>query len=64
MGTIYLLHFDQRLGRNQHYLGWTMNPDQRLEDHRAGRGGKTTARFRAAGIGFELAARWSGSQDD
>jgi predicted GIY-YIG superfamily endonuclease len=64
MGTIYLLHFDQKIGRSQHYLGWTSNLDHRLEDHRAGRGGKTTARFRAAGIGFELAAQWSGSQDD
>jgi predicted GIY-YIG superfamily endonuclease len=64
MGTIYLLHFDQKIGRSQHYLGWTSNLDQRLEDHRTGRGGKTTARFRAAGIGFELAAQWSGSPDD
>ena len=64
MGTIYLLHFDQKIGRSQHYLGWTRNLDQRLEDHRAGRGGKTTARFRAAGIGFKLAAQWSGSPDD
>jgi predicted GIY-YIG superfamily endonuclease len=64
MGTIYLLHFDQKIGRSQHYLGWTRNLDHRLEDHRAGRGGKTTARFRAAGIGFELAAQWSGSPDD
>ncbi|MBZ5613401.1 MAG: hypothetical protein LAO23_05280 [Acidobacteriia bacterium] len=64
MGTIYLLHFDQKIGRSQHYLGWTRNLDQRLDDHRTGRGGKTTARFRAAGIGFELAAQWSGSPDD
>jgi len=64
MGTIYLLHFDQKIARSQHYLGWTRNLDQRLEDHRAGRGGKTTARSRAAGIGFELAAQWSGSPDD
>lgn len=64
MGTIYLLHFDQRIGRSQHYLGWTRNLDQRLDDHRAGRGGKTTARFRAAGIGFELAAQWPGSPED
>lgn len=64
MGTIYLLHFDQRIGRSQHYLGWTRNLDQRLDDHRAGRGGKTSARFRAAGIGFELAAQWPGSPED
>lgn len=64
VGAIYLLHFDVRIGRSQHYLGWTTNLVQRLEDHRAGRGGKTTARFRAAGIGFELAAQWPGSPDD
>jgi len=64
VGAIYLLHFNRRIGRSQHYLGWTTNLVQRLEDHRAGRGGKTTARFRAAGIGFELAAQWPGSTDD
>jgi len=63
-GTVYLLHFEQRLGRCRHYLGYTTNLVQRLEDHRLGRGGKTTARFRAAGIGFELAAQWPGSPDD
>ena len=64
MGTIYLLHFEKRLGRRRHYLGYTTNLEQRLKDHRLGRGGKTTARFRAAGIGFELAAQWAGSPDD
>jgi predicted GIY-YIG superfamily endonuclease len=64
MGTVYLLHFDQRLGRCRHYLGYTTNLEQRLEDHRMGRGGKTTARFKAVGIGFKLAAQWAGSRDD
>jgi len=63
-GTVYLLHFRQRLGRSRHYLGYTTSLERRLEDHRLGRGGKTTARFRAAGIGFELAAQWPGSPDD
>jgi predicted GIY-YIG superfamily endonuclease len=64
MGIVYLLHFDQRLGRSRHYLGYTTTLERRLKDHRLGRGGKTTARFRAAGIGFELAAQWPGSPDD
>ena len=64
MGIVYLLHFDQRLGRRRHYLGYTSKLEQRLEDHRLGRGGKTTATFRKAGIGFELAAQWPGSPED
>ena len=64
MGIVYLLHFDQRLGRRRHYLGYTTTLERRLKDHRLGRGGKTTALFRKAGIGFELAAQWAGSPED
>ena len=64
IGTIYLLHFDQKMAGRQHYLGWTTNLERRLGHHRAGQGGRTTARFHAAKIGFQLVATWTGTRED
>ena len=63
-GTIYLLHFDQRMAGRQHYLGWTANLQRRIGYHRAGQGGRTTARFHAAKIGFQLVATWTGTREE
>ena len=61
---LYLLHFDQPLNGRQHYLGWTEDVPRRLEEHRKGQGGKTTAAYKKAGIGFTLAASWPGTKGD
>lgn len=61
---LYLLHFDRPLNGRQHYLGWSENVPRRLEEHRKGQGGKTTAAYKRAGIGFTLAATWPGTKDD
>jgi predicted GIY-YIG superfamily endonuclease len=61
---LYLLHFDRPLNGRQHYLGWSENVRRRLEEHRKGQGGKTTAAYKRAGIGFALAATWPGTRDD
>jgi predicted GIY-YIG superfamily endonuclease len=61
---LYLLHFDRSLNGRQHYLGWSENVFRRLEEHRKGQGGKTTAAYKRAGIGFTLAASWPGTKDD
>jgi predicted GIY-YIG superfamily endonuclease len=65
-GMIYLLHFDEKLNGQQHYLGWTGRDDLRLriKEHRLGQGGKTTRRFKLAGIPFTLARAWEGTRDD
>jgi predicted GIY-YIG superfamily endonuclease len=63
-GQLYLLHFDRPLNGRQHYLGWSENVPRRLEEHRKGQGGKTTAAYKRAGIGFTLAATWPGTKDD
>jgi predicted GIY-YIG superfamily endonuclease len=60
---VYLLHFDRPLNGRQHYLGWSDNVPRRLEEHRKGQGGKTTARYKRAGIGFTLASSWPGTRD-
>jgi predicted GIY-YIG superfamily endonuclease len=61
-GTVYLLHYAEPLGVVQHYLGWTTNLPQRLQNHANGRGSATTARFHAAGIPFALARIWTGTR--
>jgi predicted GIY-YIG superfamily endonuclease len=38
MGVIYLLHFSHSYRHARHYLGYTENLEQRLAQHRAGRG--------------------------
>jgi hypothetical protein len=67
-GTLYLLHFSRPLGdpkrprmAARHYLGWTngVAVDQRLADHRAGRGAAITRA--AVGRGIERRAKRSGN---
>jgi len=37
-GIVYLLHFERSYRHARHYIGFTQNLEQRLEQHRAGRG--------------------------
>jgi hypothetical protein len=45
----------------QHYVGFTRNLAQRLQDHREGTGSATTRRAFEQGIGFVLARTWTGT---
>ena len=64
-GTIYLLHLQHPYCHARHYLGWTARRlDERLAEHRAGRGSPLIAAAAAAGITFELAATWPGTRHD
>jgi predicted GIY-YIG superfamily endonuclease len=61
-GTVYLLHFERPYrGRSQHYLGFTRNLTQRLENHRRGTACATTKLAFDRGIGFILARTWDGT---
>lgn len=65
----YLVHLDQALGstrprgRAQHYLGTTINLDQRLQTHREGRGARMLAAAVQRGIGFDVVRTWPGGRD-
>ena len=62
-GTVYLLHFDRPYnGPMQHYVGFTDNLVERLEDHRQGAGTAMTRRAFEQGIGFTLARTWTGTR--
>ncbi len=59
--TIYLLHFERPYkGKMRHYLGFTRDLDNRLENHRRGTACVTTKRAFDRGIGFVLARTWLG----
>jgi predicted GIY-YIG superfamily endonuclease len=58
-GIVYLLHFDRPFnGPMQHYVGFTSDLDQRLDNHRNGTACATTRRAFNQGIGFTLARTW------
>jgi predicted GIY-YIG superfamily endonuclease len=59
-GTVYLLHFARPYGHAQHYLGWASKLEQRLAQHRAGRGARLLEVITDAGIPWRLARTWSG----
>lgn len=54
---LYLLHFDQPVGRKQHYLGCTTEDrlGDRLREHAAGKGASLTKRVLDAGVPIYLA---------
>lgn len=66
-GTVYLLHFEQPYKHARHYLGWTLDLDDRLARHRGekekdGRGARLVEVVIAAGISVQLARTWNGDR--
>lgn len=65
--VIYLLHFHQPISERhttQHYLGWCSEEglDDRLWEHRKGKGARLTAVARERGIRFTLAECFPGDR--
>ena len=42
-GTVYLLHFATPFKHARHYVGYTTDLEQRIEEHRTGRGARLLA---------------------
>ena len=68
--SVYLLHFDQKLGNPTnryamaaHYIGTAHDLDARLAEHRAGAGARITAAAAQRGIGFDVVRTWPGGRD-
>lgn len=64
--AIYLLHFDEPVGRAQHYLGSAkvQRLHDRMLEHACGIGSSLTAELVRSGYGFTLAATWCTSSRD
>ena len=67
LGTVYLLHFDQRYEHAGHYTGFAESSGaegsgllHRLGEHQAGRGARLVEVITQAGISFRLARIWPG----
>ena len=67
--TVYLLHFDGKLGNPtnplamaQHYIGTARDLDTRIAEHKAGSGAAITAAAVQRGIGFDVARTWTGGR--
>lgn len=57
-GEVYVLCFQQEL----HYIGWSSDVEQRVADHRRGRGAAITRALVARGMEFEVTAVAAGSR--
>ena len=70
-GRIYVAHFNKPIGpegdpRKQagHYLGWTpRTAEERLADHKAGKGARLTQVANALGIDYHIVQDWPGNRD-
>jgi predicted GIY-YIG superfamily endonuclease len=63
-GYVYLLHFSQPLapGCAQHYIGWTLDLDKRIRQHRQGVGARVTQVAIERGIALRVVEVWCGSR--
>jgi predicted GIY-YIG superfamily endonuclease len=60
--VIYLLHFDRAFGHARHYMGSAQNLEQRLAEHRNGKGARLMFSVAHAGISWRLARTWTGGR--
>lgn len=58
---VYLIHFDRKHYKAQHYLGWTVDLAKRTEQHRNGTGAKLLKFITAQGIGWTVVRTWRGN---
>jgi hypothetical protein len=64
--TVYILHFNSKYGRTQHYVGFTKHRDieQRMYAHRHGHGNPLVKAVLAAGIEIQVAKLWLSDEND
>jgi hypothetical protein len=69
-GTIYLIHFHKQIGSEHprgkalHYMGWSENLFNRLDQHAVGQGSAIMRYLNQVGIGWRLVRTWIGTRDD
>ena len=61
--AVYLIHFDRPYHHAAHYLGFCKDRvEDRLAEHRAGRGARLLQVINDAGIGWRLVRTWRGDR--
>lgn len=65
MGYVYLIHLESPLpGNKRHYVGYTDNLGQRIEQHRSGEGAKFLKQANEAGINWLVVRVWLDADRD
>lgn len=62
VGVVYLIHFDSPLCHARHYLGWSERLEDRIAEHRAGRGSRLMSAVNQAGIAWSVSRTWTGTR--
>lgn len=66
-GHVYLLHLSAPIGTDrqkaQHYLGWALDVEKRVQEHRDGTGARFTRAAVKRGVTLLIAATWRGGRD-
>lgn len=62
-GTVYLIHFDKPYKHARHYLGWSQDIDQRLQQHQSGNGARLMEVITQAGILWHVSSTWDGGPE-
>ena len=57
-GTVYLIHFDDKLCHAQHYIGWAKNVDARCAHHKNGTGARLMAAVSDLGLPWKVVRIW------
>jgi predicted GIY-YIG superfamily endonuclease len=70
-GIIYLIHFEQPIGKRenargmaQHYIGYAIDLAERLQEHANGCGARIMAAVVDCGIGWQVVCTWPGGRKD
>lgn len=64
--TVYLIHFDRRIGRDgrngaQHYIGYSTDGNSREATHRKNKGARILAYLNREDIGWRVVREWEGA---
>lgn len=58
-GDVYLIHLLVPIGHARHYIGFSLDHAARLEEHRAGRGGRLLKVANMRGVTYKVVRVWT-----
>jgi predicted GIY-YIG superfamily endonuclease len=61
-GTVYLVHFENKLSHSQHYIGYAGDLFARMRTHRKGRGARLLQVLNELGINWHCVRTWRGGR--